>query len=71
MVGMFNTALRNFAASRANIVYIDMRPKMTATDWNTDEIHPKATGATKIAAAFAAPSTQMRWWDRLALAAAV
>lgn len=53
MVGMFNTALKNFAASRAGIVYIDMRPKMTATDWNTDEIHPKATGATKIAAALA------------------
>jgi lysophospholipase L1-like esterase len=54
MVGQFNTALRNFAASRAGIVYIDMRPKMTASDWHTDEIHPKATGATKIAAAFAA-----------------
>ncbi len=54
MVGQFNTALRNFAASRAGIVYIDMRPKMTASDWHTDEIHPKATGATKIAGAFAA-----------------
>lgn len=54
MVGQFNTALKNFAASRAGIVYIDMRPKMTANDWHTDEIHPKATGATKIAAAFAA-----------------
>lgn len=54
MVGQFNTALRNFAASRAGIVYIDMRPKMTASDWHTDEIHPKATGVTKIAAAFAA-----------------
>jgi lysophospholipase L1-like esterase len=53
MVGQFNTALRNFAASRAGIVYIDMRPKMTATDWHTDEIHPKASGATKIASAFA------------------
>lgn len=53
MVGQFNTALRNFAASRAGIVYIDMRPRMTATDWHTDEIHPKASGATKIAAAFA------------------
>jgi lysophospholipase L1-like esterase len=54
MVGQFNAALKNFAASRAGIVYIDMRPRMTATDWHTDEIHPKATGATKIAAAFAA-----------------
>ena len=54
MVGQFNTALKNFAASRAGIVYIDMRPKMTANDWHTDEIHPKASGASKIAAAFAA-----------------
>ncbi len=54
MVGQFNTALKNFAASRAGIVYIDMRPRMTASDWHKDEIHPKATGATKIAAAFAA-----------------
>lgn len=54
MVGQFNTALKNFAASRSGIVYIDMRPRMTANDWHTDEIHPKASGATKIAAAFAA-----------------
>ncbi|HEY6631152.1 MAG TPA: SGNH/GDSL hydrolase family protein [Rhizobiaceae bacterium] len=54
MVGQFNTALKNFAASRAGIVYIDMRPRMSANDWHTDEIHPKASGATKIAAAFAA-----------------
>jgi lysophospholipase L1-like esterase len=54
MVGQFNTALKNFAASRAGIVYIDMRPRMTASDWHTDEIHPKASGAAKIAASFAA-----------------
>lgn len=53
MVGMFNTALLTFASSRANIVYVDMRPKLTAIDWNTDEIHPKETGARKVAAAFA------------------
>jgi hypothetical protein len=54
MVGQFNTALRNFAAGRSGIVYVDMRPRMTAADWHTDEIHPKASGATKIAASFAA-----------------
>ena len=54
MVGQFNTALKNFAASRAGIVYIDMRPRMSAGDWHTDEIHPKARGAAKIAAGFAA-----------------
>ena len=54
MVGMFNTALKDFAASRAGIVYVDLRPKVTANDWHSDEIHPKATGATKIAGAFAA-----------------
>jgi lysophospholipase L1-like esterase len=55
MVGMFNTALKNFAASRANIVYVDLRPKIkTDDDWNKDEIHPSALGAKKGAGAFAA-----------------
>lgn len=54
MVGMFNTALKDFAASRAGIVYVDLRPKVGANDWHSDEIHPKAIGATKIANAFAA-----------------
>ena len=54
MVGMFNTALQSFAATRAGIVYVDLRPKMNQNDWHTDEIHPKGTGATKIAGAFAA-----------------
>jgi len=54
MVGMFNTALKNFAASRAGVVYVDLRPKVGPNDWHSDEIHPKATGATKIANAFAA-----------------
>lgn len=54
MVGMFNTALKNFAASRAGVVYVDLRPKVGSNDWHSDEIHPKATGATKIANAFAA-----------------
>ena len=61
MVGMFNTALKNFAASRANIVYVDMRPKMGQNDWHTDEIHPKTSGATKIAAAFSAAIAANRW----------
>ena len=38
MVGMFNDALRHFAATTANVVYIDMRPAMLVSDWNTDEI---------------------------------
>ena len=54
MVGMFNTALKDFAASRASIVYVDLRPKVGRNDWHADEIHPKTTGATKIAGAFAA-----------------
>ena len=48
MVAMFNAALQTFAASRANIVYVDLRPKVTGTDWNTDEIHPKESGAKKV-----------------------
>lgn len=52
MVGMFNTALMAFAAARANIVYLDLRPRLTAGDWHTDEIHPNANGARKIATAF-------------------
>ena len=54
MVAMFNAALQTFAARRANIVYVDLRPEVTGTDWNTDEIHPKESGAKKVAAAFAA-----------------
>jgi lysophospholipase L1-like esterase len=54
MVGIFNTALKDFAASRAGVVYVDLRPKVGQNDWHSDEIHPKATGATKIANAFAA-----------------
>lgn len=54
MVDMFNTALRSFAAGRANVVYVDLRPRMGAGDWHTDEIHPATSGATKIAAAFSA-----------------
>lgn len=52
MVGMFNMALQAFAAARANIVYVDLRPRVTARDWHTDEIHPNANGAKKIATAF-------------------
>lgn len=53
MVAMFNQALQAFAASQAHIVYLDLRPKVTARDWHTDEIHPNANGARKISAAFA------------------
>ncbi len=53
MVGMFNTALQGFAAARANIAYVDLRTKVTAAiDWNSDEIHPSAKGARKVAGAF-------------------
>lgn len=52
MVAMFNAALQAFAASRANIVYLDLRPKVTRNDWYTDEIHPNAQGAKKISTAF-------------------
>ena len=62
MVGMFNSALKTFAAGRANIVYVDLRPKMTTNDWYKDEIHPLASGATKIAGAFAVgDQARMRW----------
>ncbi len=57
MVAQFNNALKTFAASRANIVYVDLRPKMTKVDWYKDEIHPLETGARKISAAFAAAIT--------------
>jgi lysophospholipase L1-like esterase len=53
MVGMFNTALQRFAAARANIAYVDLRTRVKiATDWHSDEIHPSAKGARKVAGAF-------------------
>lgn len=54
MVDEFNTKLEAFATSNAGVVYVDLRPHVGANDWHTDEIHPKASGATKIAAEFAA-----------------
>lgn len=54
MVGVFNTRLKSFAAGNPGVVYVDLRPHVGASDWHTDEIHPKSTGATKIAGAFAA-----------------
>lgn len=54
MVDMFNAALSGFAASRARVVYIDLRPVVKAKDWHTDEIHPSSGGAAKIADAFRA-----------------
>jgi lysophospholipase L1-like esterase len=54
MVKMFNEALQAFAASHAGVVYVDLRDAMkNKGDWHTDEIHPKATGAKKIANALA------------------
>ncbi|BCH26585.1 hypothetical protein MesoLjLc_65000 [Mesorhizobium sp. L-8-10] len=54
MVGRFNAALQSFAAARANIVYVDLRTKVTAAgDWHSDEIHPSTRGARKVATAFA------------------
>lgn len=52
MVGLFNDALKAFAAANANVVYVDLRPSMGAGDWGSDEIHPKLSGARKIARAF-------------------
>ena len=53
MVGLFNDALRAFASSKANVVYVDLRPAMNAADWGSDEIHPKLSGSNKIARRFA------------------
>jgi hypothetical protein len=53
MVGLFNDALKVFASSRANVVYVDLRPAMNAADWGSDEIHPKLSGSRKIAQRFA------------------
>ena len=50
MVAMFNTALKNFAAGQSAVVYVDVRPAMTGSDWLSDEIHPRKSGAEKIAA---------------------
>lgn len=52
MVGIFNDALRGFASSTANVVYVDMRKAVGASDWSADEIHPLKSGARKVAAAF-------------------
>ncbi|MCG7503554.1 hypothetical protein [Mesorhizobium retamae] len=49
MVDLFNVALQSFAQSTAHVVYNDLRPAMTERDWYRDEIHPKASGAKKIA----------------------
>lgn len=52
MVAIFNDALMRLAASRPDVVYVDMRPAMTSSDWLSDEIHPKKSGAKKVAAFF-------------------
>ncbi|MGV1908200.1 SGNH/GDSL hydrolase family protein [Agrobacterium cavarae] len=53
MVNMFNAALKSFAASHANVVYVDLRKVVRASEWNWDEIHPSKEGARKVAATFA------------------
>ena len=52
MVAMFNAALKAFAAGRSNVVYVDVRGAMNASDWLADEIHPRKSGSEKIAALF-------------------
>lgn len=52
MVAMFNTALKTFAAAHSGVVYVDLRSAMNASDWLSDEIHPRKSGAEKIAALF-------------------
>jgi hypothetical protein len=52
MVAMFNAVLKTFAAQQANVVYLDLRPAMTASDWIADEIHPRKSGSEKIARLF-------------------
>ncbi len=52
MVGRFNQALRNFAATNSRVIYIDLRAEVGTDDWHTDEIHPNANGARKIARRF-------------------
>lgn len=52
MVHIFNEALMAFAASQSRVVYVDMRPAMTANDWHSDEIHPAKSGARKVAGRF-------------------
>lgn len=54
MVALFNAALKDFAAAESNVVYVDVRPAMTTSDWLADEIHPRKSGSEKIAALFAA-----------------
>lgn len=53
MVGLFNDGLRDLAAGHSKVVYIDLRKVVRDTDWHTDEIHPSAAGAKRIAAEFA------------------
>ena len=53
MVGMFNEGLRDLAASQSRIVYIDLRGIVRDQDWHSDEIHPSASGARRIATEFA------------------
>lgn len=57
MVDRFNVRLKSFAAAQNaahptyKVVYVNLRPALTAaTDWNTDEIHPSDAGAAKAAA---------------------
>lgn len=53
MVGLFNDGLRDLAASHSKVVYIDLRKVVRDSDWHTDEIHPSANGAKRVAAEFA------------------
>lgn len=57
MVDRFNVRLKAFASAQNaahadyKVVYVNLKPAFTsATDWNTDEIHPSDSGAAKAAA---------------------
>lgn len=52
MIDLFNARLMAFAAAKAGVVWIDLRPVVTGSDWHTDEIHPSTDGARKIAKRF-------------------
>lgn len=52
MIDQFNSRLMAFAAAKAGVVWIDLRPVVTGSDWHTDEIHPNSDGARKIARRF-------------------
>ncbi|MBK8456831.1 MAG: SGNH/GDSL hydrolase family protein [Phyllobacteriaceae bacterium] len=52
MVDLFNARLMAFAAAKARVVWIDLRPVVKGSDWHTDEIHPNSNGARKIARRF-------------------